>query len=213
MRKWVWKSACHVVRYPSLITNSTCADSRAESPENMDLPESMHIYWSPSMCKALKVGLNRWDTYHTKVVQSVRQHLAGGRGGGDRQAGQHFIRALEEGGFRRLRQVLFLASVVTPKTKYLEVSVEPTDSLGDHNSILISEMLSQSRSCQCFPFHFLLPEKYYFEAFFPDQEHKRAHVWAPYKGVGFISWGSSKTKVPSVCPLPTLHVLFLRQIS
>ena len=38
-------------------------------------------------------------------------------------------------------QLLFLAFAATPKTKYLEVSVEPRDSLTD-NSILISERLS-----------------------------------------------------------------------
>lgn len=67
-------------------------------------------------------------------------------------------------------QSLFLASAATPKTKSLEVSVEPRDCLWGQSSILISEMLSQCRSCRCFVFYFLLPDGgCYFAALLPDQ--------------------------------------------
>lgn len=76
-------------------------------------------------------------------------------------------------------QLLFLASAMNAKTNYLEVSVEPRDSLTLHALALISGTLSQNRSCQCFLFHFLLPEKYYFQAFFPDQGTQTCPVMSP----------------------------------
>lgn len=105
------------------------------------------------------------------------------------------------------------ASAVTPKTKYLEVSVEPRDSLWDHNSILNSEMLSKAEavcaSCSTFYCQKNIILKYSFQI----KNTKNGLTYEPIIRQSVLSVeAAARAKVPHVCPLSALHVLSLTQM-